>query len=235
MMGQELSRLGTSVVAFLTIVPSATGVSDPAHHADHHAQPNKRWTMYVKREGTHIIYDKHHKPQTAFTGKLVLVAPDGASERMFNFISGPWENGELPGLSDERYLRQSPNHSHAKGEPHVHYLVDPMRPPESGWCHSTGYGEEHRKTKAAPACFFLPLRSSAVTGRDSLGIHPVMNKDWGLAGTEGCIGIVDGDSANFQHFYKSLEKKGIEPTSLAVYTLSQRPPKHHPKNPGRGR
>ena len=202
-------RLKNSVVAMLTIVPTATAArmmldSPQAHpHSPTHASTqnshtkhaSSRWTMYVEADN---VANEYPGQKTAVTGKLVLVPPEGSHKEDY-------------------------------------YNVLPLRdhPIDKEWCHSTGFGS--KKAHAAPdAQFFIPLSNSHITDRTDLGIHPIRTLKGGtLAGTQGCIGIMDGDSADFQAIWKELVRQHIQPKMLDVHPVALAVlTRHHKEHPG---
>ena len=141
-------------------------------------------------------------------GQLVLTDAEGHTET-FDFKSGPWQKGALPGLLT------TDNLTHANNDPNkpvTTYTIGDV----------SQRSDYHFMTTNQDAGFFVQLENGALSGRGDFGIHPNRNNSSGQqAGTLGCVGLDDESARRFDTILKQLKDRGVMIKSLDVFAGGQ--------------
>jgi len=143
-------------------------------------------------------------------GHLVVIDDKGEKE-VFNFTSGPWGGGALPGLLNDRNLGSGV--SHDPNKPVTSYAIKTVDHDKGDYRYCTTDGKTG---------FWVELENSGLEGRGDFGIHPNRNGANGeQVGTLGCIGLDDESARRFDGILRGLEKRGVMINKLDVFATGQ--------------
>ena len=136
------------------IPPEVKESAPPANPPKAEAQQT-RWTLYAQATGGET-------ERGAPEGVIILESPDGSQKLSYNFDSGPWHKGALPGLLNEDHIAHPDNKA---GHPVTVYKLGKIAPEkQTEYCTTDG-----------SVGFFVPITDHDVVGRSGFGIHP--NRD----------------------------------------------------------
>ncbi len=142
-------------------------------------------------------------------GRLVLIDDNGNKE-VFNFTSGPWGKGALPGLLSTDCLASA---NPKDNKPVTSYSISAVH---------HNIGDKRFATTDGGTDFFVKLDNPELEGRSGFGIHPNRNNNQGnQVGTLGCIGMDDESAKRFNSILKGLEARGVTIKKLDVFQPGQ--------------